>query len=496
MVKSFTKIDVSTVPDSVKKATNVLQDAGYEVFCIGGCVRDLILNKGVRDWDLTTNAKPEDIEALFDHTFYENPFGTVTVIFDDETVDMAKQIEITPYRKEGVYSDSRRPDAVCFDASLEEDCSRRDFTFNAIALHALTGEVFDFYGGVQDLLKGILKTIGKPDDRFNEDALRLMRGVRLAGDLNFTIEEDTLRAMKAMASLLKNIAVERVRDEFFRMIDSKNTVYSFTLLYTTGLMDVLLPEFSKGWQVEQNKAHTYDVFTHNLKTLEHSVEKGLPFYIKLSAFFHDIAKPHTREWSEKRNTWSFHNHEVVGARIARNILKEFKVPHNLSKKVVTMVRWHMFFSDTTKISESAVRRLLVRVGEEMLFDLIDLRMCDRIGTGRPKENPYRLRQYTAMVEKVLRNSITPKNLALNGNDLIEELDMSPSKQIGWVLTILLFEFLDTPENNTRDKLLARSKKLLTLSPEVLETMSKDAKKGIAVVEREEEEQIDKKYGVS
>ena len=494
-MESSTRIDVSNIPDSVKHVTRALEEAGYEAFCIGGCVRDLILDKYVRDWDVTTNAPPEAIESLFEHTFYENTYGTVTAVFDQEIIPEAQHVEITPYRKESTYSNSRHPDTVDFNATLEEDCKRRDFTINAISLNARTGEVFDFHKGIQDLSLGVLRTIGDPHDRFNEDALRLMRAIRIAGELHFTIEKKTLEAIKTLRHTLKDIAIERVRDEFLKMIESVSCVYSFTLFYKAGLMDVVFPEFAKGWGVEQNRAHSYDVFTHNLKTLEHATKKELPLYIKLAGFFHDIAKPHTREWSDKRNTWSFHNHEVVGAKITKDILRSLKIPHETAKKVVIMVRWHMFFSDTEKISASAVRRLLVRVGEGMLWDLIDLRMCDRVGTGRPKENPYRLRQYTALVEKVLRDPITPGNLAINGTDLMKELDIPPGKVVGSLLQILLFEFLDRPREHTREHLLARAKELKDLPPKDLEQLREEASRGIQQIENKELEYIDKKYGV-
>lgn len=494
-MKGSTIIPLDVVPETVKRVAKTLNDNGYDAMCVGGCVRDCILKQPPSDWDVATDANPDIIESFFEHTFNENMFGTVTVIFDDEEDAVSKQVEVTPFRKEGKYSDNRRPDSVSFDATLEEDCMRRDFTINALALNPLTGELYDFHSGIQDLARGVVRAVNDPKQRFKEDALRLLRAVRIAGGLGFSIEQETFLAITEDKKSIRTVAPERVRDEFFRMIEGNNPENTFNLLYQTGLMDIILPDFSKGWGVEQNQTHSYDVFTHNLKTLEHATKKGLPFHIRLAGFFHDIAKPHTREWSEKKKDWSFYTHEVVGAKITREILKQLKVTSNLGKKVVLLVRWHMFFSDTEKVTATGVRRLLSRVGEEMMWELINLRMCDRIGIGRPKENPYRLRQYAALVEEVLRDPITPGRLAIGGDEVMKSLNIKPGKEIGYILNILLNEALENPDINTKKVLLLQARELHALDKSTLNTLATRAKESVNAVSKKEIETIKKKYGV-
>ena len=494
-MNGFTTIPVDAIPKTVKETATTLHDSGYEALCVGGCVRDCILQRAPTDWDVATNAAPEVIESLFKHTFRENAFGTVTIVFDDEDNAVSKHIEVTSFRKEGKYSDNRRPDSVSFGATLEEDCARRDFTINALALNPLTGALHDFHNGVQDLSAGVVRAVNDPDRRFKEDALRLLRAVRIAGGLKFEIEKETLTSITAHKERIQTVAAERIRDELFRMVGGENPVYAFNLLYQTGLMDIILPDFVKGWGIEQNQAHQYDVFTHNLRTLEHAVRKNLPFHIRLAGFFHDIAKPHTRQWSEKKKDWTFYTHEVVGARITRDTLKRLKVPSALAKKVALLVRWHMFFSDTEKVTATGVRRLLARVGEDMMWELIDLRMCDRIGTGRPKENPYRLRQYAALVEEVLRDPITPGRLAIGGDDLMKELGLKPGKPIGHILNILLSESLESPDINTKEALLEQAKTLHTLDDKALESRGARAREIIQALSEREINAINKKYGV-
>ena len=486
-----------SVPDFVLSVAQTLHDGGFEVYLVGGCVRGLIMGREVADWDFTTNATPDQIQKLFEHTVYENNFGTVGVVLDDVPdgdVDHTV-VEVTPYRKEKGYSDNRRPDAVVFCDSLDEDLSRRDFTINALAYNPVTKELVDRYNGIADLHLGVIRSVGDPVERFEEDALRLMRAVRIATQLNGTIEENTLRVIREKSDTLASIAAERIRDEFIKIIMAETPDTGIRLLLQTGLLTHIIPELLKGDGVEQSQAHRYDVLEHSVRTLAHSGVKQFRFEVRLAALLHDIGKPKTREWHKERGDWSFHAHEVVGARMVKKILQRLKLSKEIVETVVLFVRWHMFFSDPEKVSLSGVRRMVARVGEQYIWDLIDLRMCDRIGTGRPKEQPYRLRKYISFVEEVLREPVTPGTLVIDGTMLMRELDLKPGSQIGHMLHILLAEVLDNPEKNVADVLLARAKELLTLSEKDLATLGEKGK-----VRRFEEEEgqvaeIRKKYHV-
>ena len=486
-----------SVPDFVVEVARTLHDGGFEVYLVGGCVRGLIMGREVADWDFTTNATPEQIQGLFEHTVYENDFGTVGVVLDgvpdgdaDHTV-----VEVTPYRKEKGYSDNRRPDEVVFCDSLDEDLSRRDFTINALAYNPVTQELVDRYGGIADLHQGVIRSVGDPAERFEEDALRLMRAVRIATQLNGTVEEETLRVVQEKSDALASIAAERVRDEFVKIIMADTPDTGLRLLLQTGLLTHIIPELLKGDGVEQSQAHRYDVLEHSIRTLAHSGVKKFRLEIRLAALLHDIGKPKTRAWHKERNDWSFHAHEVVGARMVKKILQRLKFSKEVVDTVSLFVRWHMFFSDPDRVSLSGVRRMVARVGEQYIWDLIDLRVCDRIGTGRPKEQPYRLRKYVSLVEEVLREPITPGTLVIDGTVLMQELDLKPGPNIGYILHILLAEVLDDPDKNTKDILLARAKELAQLPEKELATLGKQGK-----VRRFEEEEgqvaeIRKKYGV-
>lgn len=480
------------IPDHVKQIAETIDGAGFDVYVVGGCVRDGILNKKINDWDLTTNAKPEEIQNLFEHTVYENEYGTVGVVCDDHNNEI---VEITPYRKEGKYSDDRRPDSISFDATLEEDLSRRDFTINALAYNPIKNELEDFHNGIEDLKNGVIRTVGKPINRFDEDALRLLRAIRIATLLNFSVEKETLEAIKINSKKLQNIAVERIRDEFVKILMCEHATEGIFKLEETKLLEEIIPELREGIDIEQNGSHKFDVFEHNIRTMEHACVKNLSINLRLASLLHDIGKPATREWSDERGEWSFHNHEVVGAKIASKVLKRLSLSSDSIDVITLLVRWHMFFSDTEKITLSAIRRMIARVGEENIWDLIDLRMCDRIGTGRPKENPYRLRKYVSLVEEVLREPITPGMLALSGKDLIVECGMEPGPTMGYILHILLAEVLDDPEKNKKGLLIERVNKLKGLPVAELKEMGEAGKIKKMEEDNQAIEAIKKKYFV-
>lgn len=463
------------IPKEILDTAEKLNKANFEAYLVGGCVRDLVLDRKPKDWDLTTNAKPEEIVEIFEKTFYENDFGTVGVVNEEVSDETLKIVEITPYRKESEYSDNRRPDKVSFEATLEEDLNRRDFTINAIAFDPIKGQIIDPHKGQVDLEGKIIRTVGKPEDRFREDGLRMLRAIRISSELGFTINVDTKEAVEKNSRLIENISQERIRDEFTRMLKSNNAMKSIVLSHELGILQYFLPELEEAIGVEQNQAHSFDVWNHLLKSLEHAVEKNMSLDLRLAALFHDVSKPETRRWSKEKNDWTFYGHDVVGARKTEKIMKRLRFSGDLTQKVSKLVRWHMFFSDTDQISLSAVRRLISKVGQENIWDLMHLRTCDRVGTGRPKENPYRLRKYKSMIEEVMSDPVSVSMLKIDGNRLVEITKIDPSPKIGFILHVLLEEVLENPALNTEDYLEKRALELSKLEENVLKELGRKAK---------------------
>jgi len=492
------------IPKEVREVSLVLSRAGFENFLVGGCVRDLV-RKTIygelvepKDWDIAVKAKPEEIINLFPKTFYENEYGTVGIVNETTKDETLRTVEVTPYRLESGYSDFRRPDKVEWGKTIEEDLARRDFTMNAIALNLQpttnNQQLIDPFGGIEDIEKRIIRTVGKPEERFNEDALRMLRALRLASELNFAIEHETQTGIIKHAKLLEHISRERVRDEFTKIVMSDTPALALELAARLGLLKFISPEFEKGIGVEQNKSHAYTVWEHLLRSLNHAAKKDFPLHVRLTALIHDIAKPHTRAW--KNNQWTFYGHEVVGARLARKILEDLKFPKEIVEKTVRLVRWHMFFSETETISLGAVRRIVRNVGPELIWDLMNVRVADRIGMGRPKETPYRLRKYKSMIEEVLRDPISVRQLMINGQDIMSLTETGPGPHIGFILEILLSEILENPKLNTREHLEKRVGELHALKFTELEKLGKDARKKNMSEEEKEIEKIREEYKVS
>lgn len=486
------------VPEEVSHVTETLEKAGFEAFLVGGCTRDIILGKKPKDWDVTTNATPEEIIKLFPKTFYENSYGTVGVVNESTSDETLKIVEVTPYRIESEYSDFRRPDEVTFSKNLNDDLKRRDFTINAIALKIEpndTETIIDPYGGREDIKRKMIRTVGKPEERFSEDALRMLRAVRLSAELGFTINIETENAIKAHAHLIEKIAKERIRDEFSRILMSKEPMQGIITIQKLGLLKYIVPKLEKAIGVEQNQAHSYDVWEHLLRSLQHAADKEWPLDIRLAALLHDISKPETRRFSKETNQWTFYGHEVVGSRETKKILENLRFPSKTIEKVVKLVRWHMFFTDTEQITLSAVRRMITNVGKENIWDLMNVRICDRIGTGRPKENPYRLRKYKAMVEEALRDPLTVGMLKIDGNRVIEVTQTKPGPKIGLILHALLNEVLENPALNTTEYLEERTKTLIEMPEKELTTLAEQGKEKKESAEAEDIKQIQKKYKV-
>ncbi len=480
-------------PNRIKNISKILSDAGFENFVVGGCVRDLLLNREPKDWDITTNATPEQIIALFPKTFYENEFGTVGVVNEDEENEILKVVEVTPYRIESGYSDFRRPDKVEWGTTIEQDLARRDFTVNALAYDIQNNKLIDPFDGEKDCEKKIIKTVGNPNERFGEDALRMLRALRFASTLDFVIEHETQEAIEKNAHLMEHISRERIRDEFTKIIMSDSPAIALDLCARLGLLKFISPEFEKGIGVEQNQAHAYTVWEHLLRSLDHSAKKKFPLYVRLSALLHDIAKPHTKKMINGQAT--FYGHEVVGSKIAKNILTDLKFSKDIINKVTKLVRWHMFFSDTEEISLSAVRRMVRNVTPELIWDLIDVRTADRIGTGRPKEVPYRLRKYKSMIEEVMRDPISVKQLRVNGGEIMKLTGAPAGPHIGFILEILLSEVLENPKLNEKDYLEKKVIELFALDSTSLARLGREARLKNESEDEKEVELVKEKYGV-
>ena len=487
------------VPEVVKQAIFRLKNGGFEAYIVGGCVRDMLLGKKPKDWDLTTNATPEEIQQTFPETFYENKYGTVGVVNETEEDETLKVIEVTPYRLESEYSDNRRPDSVTFSKNIADDLQRRDFTVNAIAIDigdGIKGHIIDLYKGQEDLASKTIRTVGDAEERFKEDGLRILRAVRLATDLSFVIENETYKAIEKHKDLLKNIAKERIRDEFVKIIMSDNPLIGIVSCEKLGLLKYICPELEVSIGVTQNQAHAYDVWEHLLRTVQHAADKKFGLEIRLAALFHDIGKPKTRRVSHETGSQpTFYGHDVVGERITRKILEDLKFSREIIEKVAKFVRWHMFFSDPALISPSAVRRMVANVGKDNIWDLMHVRECDRIGTGRPKENPYRLRKYKAMIEEVMHDPVSVGMLKIDGNRIMEVTHETPGPKIGFILHALLEEVMEDPKLNTPEYLEEKAQELINLDVSELKKLSD---KGKEVKEKAEEEivaEIRKKHKV-
>jgi len=493
-------INNSKIPTYVTHVTTTLEKAGFEAFLVGGCVRDLLMDRGPKDWDITTNATPEDIIPLFEKTVYENTFGTVAVCVPRVTSGNVTHetseydiIEVTPYRIEAKYSDFRHPDEVKFSNSIEDDLKRRDFTINALAYNPDKGQIIDLYKGQESIKDKVVRAVGEPADRFNEDALRMLRAVRFSTQLDFAISSETINAIVDNSHLIKNISMERIRDEFTKIIESKNPSSGVILLQKLGLLKYIIPELEEGIGCEQGGAHIYDVFEHLLGALNHAANKGYSTEIRLSALFHDIGKPKSRRPGTKK-AYTFYGHEVIGARMAKIIMERLKYPKKTTDLVVSLVRNHMFFSDTEQITLSAVRRIVQKVGKEHIWELMNIRECDRVGM-KKVEAPYRLRKYHAMIDEVLRDPLSVSQLAIDGEVLINELSMSPSRRMGWILHALLEEVLDDPKKNTIEYLKEEVLELDKLSDRELQALGEKAKDLKEKLEEEELVKVHAKHGI-
>ena len=484
------------IPKEVKTIINKLKKHGFEAFVVGGCVRDLLRGDAPKDWDVATSAKPEEIQKVFPKSFYENKFLTVTVQTGSKD-SSTKEVEITTYRSESKYTDKRHPDEVKFAKNIQEALARRDFTINAIAIGLLKSDVnkvIDPFGGQQDLKDKIIKAVGVAQDRFSEDALRTMRAVRFATTLDFTIEGKTAIAIKKNASLLKAISKERIRDELVKIIMADKAAQGIEMLRELGLLKHIMPELEEGYQVTQNKHHVYDCYEHALFSLKYAAQKGFNLYVRMAALLHDIGKPKSKRGEGPNAT--FYNHEVIGARMAAQLLTRLRFSQKDAEKITKLVRFHLFYYNVDEVTESSVRRLVRQVGQENTEELLQVRMCDRIGSGVPKAEPYKLRHLKYVIDKVSQDPISVKMLKVTGNDVMKELDIQPGPKVGQILDILLSYVLEDPKNNQKEFLEKEIVKLGSMAEKALMALAAKAKKERERVVVKQDEMTKQKYWVS
>ncbi|MFH0840935.1 MAG: CCA tRNA nucleotidyltransferase [bacterium] len=475
------------VPKQFQDLISKLNQAGYDGYFVGGCVRDLLLEKHPKDWDITTNARPEQIMKVFPDSKYENTFGTVLVKIKDQDDKTKEIVEITTYRSEQGYSDRRHPDKIVFEDSLDKDLSRRDFTVNAMAMNGKK-ELEDLFGGEKDLKKKIIRTVGEPADRFKEDALRMIRAIRFVCQLGFSLEEKTARGIVKLSGSIKFIAKERIKDELIKILESDQAEQGIRMLHRHKLLQYIIPELEQGIGMKQNHHHIYSVFDHSVLSLKHCPSKK--WQVRFAALLHDIAKPKTMRTINGVAT--FYNHEYAGARMTQKIMERLRFSREDTENVVNLVKNHMFYYNVGEVTASSVRRLIAKVGEENLKDLIDLRIADRLGSGTPKAKPYKLRHLEYMMDKVRNDPVSVKMLKINGDDLIKILKIKPGPKIGAILDVLLSEVIEDPELNTKKHLSDRSKELDKLE---LSELREQAKEIIAEKQQEEDQQIKKEYHV-
>lgn len=491
---------LNKIPKTVIKALSEIQKNNFEAFIVGGCVRDLLLNKSPKDWDITTKATPQEILSIFPDGKYENNFGTVMIPEKYlGLVESKENLEITTYRIESKYSDKRRPDEIKFAKKIEDDLKRRDFTINAMALKIKKSsdfEIIDFFGGQADLKNKIIRAVGDPGERFNEDALRMMRAIRFVSQLknndSWKIEEKTLKAIKKNANLLSFISQERLRDEFSKIILSENPELGVNLLMETGLMQHIIPELYTTIDVKQNRHHYYGpyntVYKHLLASLKNCPSKKLE--VRLAAFFHDIGKPKSKKGEGEFST--FYSHEYIGAKITKKIMERLRFPKNITEKTVLLVKNHMFYYNVDEVGERGVRRVIQKVGLENINDLIDVRIGDRLGSGTAKAIPYKLRHFKYVVEKVSTDAVSVGQLKINGNDLIKILKIKPGPKIGAILDILLSEVIEDSSLNNKKYLINRSAEL---NKENIDELRKMAKLKIEEKKAMDNNKIKNKYWV-
>lgn len=433
------------IPKQAVKIIDVLEQAGFEAYVVGGCVRDSLLQKEPKDWDITTSAKPEQVKALFSRTIDTGiEHGTVTVMMDKVGY------EVTTYREDGEYKDHRRPMGVTFTSSLEDDLKRRDFTINAMAYNETEGLV-DLFGGKEDLEHGILRCVGEARDRFDEDALRILRALRFSAQLNFELEEKTKEAMKEKCGFLRDISAERIQVELTKLLVSNHPEKLITG-YELGITNVVLPEFDAMMQTEQNHPyHCYNVGLHTIEVVKNIEPEPI---LRWAALLHDVAKPVCRVQDEVGMD-HFYGHGVQGEKMAAEVIKRMKLDNHTLHDVCVLVKHH---DDrfSSPVQKSSVKRKLNKIGADLFEDLLKLNKADSLG-----QDPETFKEKEAYIEEVRRvfeevmkekECFSLKDLNVSGADLIKA-GIKPGKGMGEILMYLLEVVIESPEKNQKELLL-------------------------------------------
>lgn len=447
-------------PDIITQVIKHLKGSNFKVYLVGGALRDHLMNKPLKDYDLATDAPPEEILKLIPDSYYNNIFGTVSLSKGDQT------IEITTLRKEGDYQDFRHPGAIAWTSNIKEDLARRDFTINAIAMElnpetkslAKTNQLIDPFNGQQDLTDRLIRAVGDADKRFIEDALRLLRAVRFATQLTFNIEPKTFDSIQQNAPLLKNISSERVRDELLKILSSDYPYEGIVMLMNTNLLEQILPELQRCFGIMQlgpKHDRVYDIGEHSLLTLKFC--RSADPVIRLACLLHDVGKPDTYKVDESGNV-TFYNHEIVGSRIVDQIAKRLRLSKKQSNLVRTLVRWHMF-STSEHQTDSAIRRIIKNIGVENIENMLILREADRLGGGTQNATSWRLENFKDRIKQVLTKPFSISDLKVNGTDVMDILQIPPSPKVGEVLNKLFEEVQEDSNKNNREYLLDRIKQL-------------------------------------
>jgi tRNA nucleotidyltransferase (CCA-adding enzyme) len=438
------------LPDGVRVIADRLAEAGHGVYAVGGCTRDVLLGRDAADWDLTTSARPDELVALLPGAVYENRFGTVAVRLEDDVY------EITTFRSEHDYADFRRPHRVEFGDDVTADLARRDFTVNAIAFGRGPADgdnrLIDPFDGLADLEQQLLRAVGDPDARFREDALRMVRAVRLAATLEFSVEPATLAAIHTNASLVGHLSSERIGMELGKLLAAPRPSIGLRLAEETGLLAVVAPDLAAQRGVPQNKIPGEDLWDHTLRAVD-AAPASRPV-VRLAALLHDIGKPSTLADGH------FHHHEIVGAKLADTLLRRLRYPRASADEVVHLVRHHMFVTDPD-FTDAAVRRFIKRIGRDRLDALFELRRADDIGSGEDPDDPVMV-AFRARVKAELaaEAALDRYALAIDGNDLMHELKLVPGPRLGHLIDGLVDKVLEDPGCNTRASLLLLAQGML------------------------------------
>jgi tRNA nucleotidyltransferase (CCA-adding enzyme) len=439
--------NLKKIPPEVREVVAALRAAGKKAYLVGGGVRDLLAGLPAGDFDVATDARPEEVGRLFRRTAPTGvKHGTVTVLGRDGAY------EVTTFRRDGKYGDARHPDDVTYARTVEEDLSRRDFTFNALAYDPVDDELIDLFGGAEDFERGVVRAVGDPAERFHEDGLRPLRGIRLAARFEFDVDPATLAAIPAVLERVRMVAAERVREEIMKMLaTAPKPSYGFELMREAGLLEIFLPELLEGYDVTQNEFHAYDVYVHSLYSCDAAPpEKPL---VRLAALLHDVGKPRTRVVRDGRVT--FYNHQAVSRRMARGILDRLRLSKKDRDHVLHLIYHHMF-GYTANWTDAAVRRFIRKVGRENIADLFDLRIADWFGNGTNYGFPAYLRALERRINEAIarEEAFTEKDLAVDGMDVMAELGIPPGPRVGEALSYLLERVLEDQSLNERERLLA------------------------------------------